>query len=108
MLRDVQEVVQSQRNMLARQGKLNENAPSATALARAYRRQVLKVMRWAERQHHLSMLYLNYADVIQSPLTQAERVSQFLDNALLPDAMAAVVEADLYREHAAPQGGESL
>lgn len=107
MLRDVQEVVQSQRSMLARQGKLTENAPTAAALARAYRRQVLKVMRWAERQHHLSMLYLNYADVIQSPLAQAERVSQFLNNALLPAAMAAVVESDLYREHAAPQSDGS-
>lgn len=98
MLREMNEIIRSQQAMLARQGKTGAQMPSAAALRRAYKQMIAKVMRWGELKHNVSLLYLNYADVVQHPQQQAERINQFLDGALNPAMMAAVVDATLYRE----------
>ncbi|GAK51790.1 type I phosphodiesterase/nucleotide pyrophosphatase [Candidatus Moduliflexus flocculans] len=98
MLRDMNEIIRSQQAMLARQGKTGTQTPSAAILRRNYQRIIAKVMRWSDAKHNVSLLYLNYADVVQHPQQQAEQIHQFLDGTLNPVTMAAVVDAALYRE----------
>jgi len=98
MLREMNEIIRSQQAMLTRQGKADSQSPSAATLRRAYKQIIAKVIRWGELKHNVSLLYLNYADVIQHPQQQVVRIHQFLDGALNPAMMAAVVDATLYRE----------
>ena len=56
-----------------------------------------KVGTWAETQPNVDVLYVSYNDVLTKPLEHAERVNQFLGGSLDVEAMAAVVDPDLYR-----------
>ena len=96
ILRELKEVIRSQQRMLARQGKPPSRPPAA--LRRAYQRNLLQVMRWAEVQHHVEMLYVNHHDVLQRPYEEAQKICHFLGQICDPAAMAAAVDRALYRE----------
>jgi hypothetical protein len=46
------------------------------------------------------VLYVHYSDVLADPGGQAERLNRFLDGVLDAEAMAQVVDPDLYRQRA--------
>lgn len=96
MERDMHEVLTSQQVMLGRK-KSVENKTYPVALADAFSRQLEKTKNWLSTQPQISVLTLNYAEVIASPDVFAENISSFLDMDLDVSAMAAAVNAELYR-----------
>ena len=56
-----------------------------------------KCCQWLSEQPNFSVLYINHRDMINDGLSQAQKISDFLDGSLDTDAMAAVVDPDLYR-----------
>ncbi len=96
MQRDLDEIVRSQRSMLARLGQ--DVTRFDVAKSRAEYEQHLSAVRlWLNRQGNVRVLEVAYRAVIDSPQEIAERVSQFVGH-LDVDAMAAVVDPSLYRE----------
>lgn len=93
MRRDLAEVIESQRKMLARGGK--DSAP-ADALRRVYEAQVAQVRRHLEGHACFRVLDVDYAGVLAAPFAQAQRVAAFVGRGD-PAAMAAAVDPALYR-----------
>ena len=49
------------------------------------------------QQPNFDVLYVHYSDVLADPESEARRVNDFLGNRLHYEAMAEVVDPDLYR-----------
>lgn len=96
MQRDLDEIVRSQRSMLARLGQDAAAFDAAKAHAE-YTQHLAAVRLWLNRQPRVQVLEVAYRAVIDSPQETAERVSRFVGR-LDVNAMAAVVDPSLYRE----------
>lgn len=96
MERDMHEVLTSQQVMLGRK-KEAENKTYPVALADAFSKQLEKTKAWLATQPQISVLYVNYADVVNAPEEFSENISSFLEAELDPEKMAAVISKALYR-----------
>ena len=77
MLRDLEEVIVSQRVMLKHQGRPAVRLTDA-ALAGVFEKQLATVREWLAQQPNVHVLYLNYRDVIGHPLVVAGQINHFL------------------------------
>ncbi len=97
MLRDLQEVIVSQRVMLKQQGR-----PAATltdaALAGVFEKQLATAHQWLANHPNFRVLYINYRDAIGHPLEVAGEINRFLTGNLRVADMAAAVDPALYRQ----------
>lgn len=100
MLRDLPEVVASQRTMLQQQGRA-ATALTDDKLAAIFESQLAQVRQWLEGREHFQVLYVNHGDLIRNPLSLAERINKFLGGHLLPENMAAAVNPALHRQRKA-------
>lgn len=95
MMRPIEEVVVSQREMLDHRGEV---PPSFDAMREIWHRHVFEVLCSLKSDwEHFEVLEVRYRNVIDNPLEQAELVERFLELELDTDAMAAVVDPNLYR-----------
>lgn len=99
MLREVEEIVASQRRMLLRTGQTAESDAELEAL---YRRHLTGVESWLAGQPNLDSLYLTYRDIIEDARTNAIRISRFSGRQLDHQSMIRVVDQGLYRERGQP------
>jgi hypothetical protein len=99
MLREVEEIVASQRRMLLRGGL---TADSDAELEALYRRHLTGVESWLASQPNLDSLYLTYRDIIEDARTNAIRISRFSGRQLDHQSMIRVVDQGLYRERRQP------
>jgi hypothetical protein len=96
MRRAMPEILASQRKMLVRRGEPADAMDDAT-MTRLFEQHLTKVTAWLAAQSHIDVLYVSYNDVLQEPVQHAQRVNRFLGNTLDTDAMAGVVDPELYR-----------
>jgi hypothetical protein len=99
MDRDLREVLRSQKVMLENLGRGRARLADEQ-LEQAFRRQLRQVRIWLARQPNIKSLFISHREAVEDPLSVAERVSGFLGGGLDPRAMAAVVDASLYRQRA--------
>ena len=97
MIREMEEVLSSQRQMLIRRGEPTDRV-SDERMAALFQRHVQQVRGWLERQPDLEVIYVNYREVLGHPLEQATRVNDFLGSILDVEAMAEAVDLNLYRQ----------
>jgi hypothetical protein len=100
MERHMPEILASQRKMLVHRGEDADQMDDAR-MADLFAKHVTNVKSWFAEQPNFDVLYVHYSDVLVDPDTQARRVSAFLTNRLNPEAMAEVVDPDLYRNRRA-------
>ena len=100
MLRDVQEVVASQRAMLEASGRSGARIPD-DKLSAVFEQQLVEVRQWLAEQPNFRVLYLNYHDVLGDPSAAAQTIALFLGGRLDVSAMAGVVDRTLYRQRRA-------
>ena len=97
MHRDVNEVVASQRAMLARlartRARLNDNV-----LARTYTRQLVQVQTWLQRRPEIQVLPVSYADALSDPARTAARLARFLGQPFDESAAAMIIDPSLRRQ----------
>ena len=94
MERDLGEVITSQQKML---GKDTRKDALPMSLFTAYKNQLNKVEGWSDSQPKVQVLKVQYSNVIENPLEEAERIAAFLGIDLNVEKMAAVVDPTLYR-----------
>lgn len=99
MQRDLDEVLNSQEVMMRRDG-LDPDMIGRDVLLRLFQTDVIKFRRWAEAQPNISMFYADYRRVIGEPEHMAHDIATFLGQALNLQAMAEVVDPNLYRNRA--------
>lgn len=97
MERDLQEVLSSQRKMLGRLGKRDDEIPD-DKLAKIYQEHWKQVIGWLTRQRNVEILYANYNEMVSNPTGSLTRIHAFLGGEMRLEAMAHVVDKELYRE----------
>jgi hypothetical protein len=97
MRRNMQEILDSQQEMLRRRGKPAD--PSADGkMAALYERHLQQTDDWMRREPNLTVLYVDYNGMLADPATEVARVSAFLGGQLDCGAMMRVVDRTLYRQ----------
>ena len=100
MLRDLAEVIASQRTMLQQQGRLGAALPDSK-LAEIFGKQLAEVQQWLSRQPNFQVLPIQHREVIALPLAVAQQIAAFLDGAVDPQRMTPAVDSKLYRQRQA-------
>jgi hypothetical protein len=100
MQRDLGEVLQSQRKMLVRLGKTDDDVSDAT-MARIFQDQVRQCLDWLRERPNFQYLEVPYNALVSEPARPLAEINQFLGGGLDVAAMAAVVEPELYRNRRA-------
>lgn len=99
MRRKLDEVLESQRKMLERRGEDPDQASEAE-LKELFLKHVGNVEDWADAQGNVEVLFVSYNDVVSDPYGQLDRIDAFLGGGLDVQAMAEIVDPDLYRNRA--------
>jgi hypothetical protein len=99
--RRLDEVLASQRVMLARRGLAPDDAEDARLLP-VLAAQLVQLERWLEDREGLVWLGVEHAELVGQPGLVAARIAAFLGGGLDAAAMAACVEPGLHRQRRAP------
>ena len=97
MQRKMEEVLASQTQMLIRSGQPTDKVGDEQ-LAEMYEKHLAKVNGWLAAQANFSVLYLDYNQMLVDPEKYAVQVNKFLGGVLETRDMAAIVDANLYRQ----------
>jgi hypothetical protein len=97
MQRDMQEILASQRQMLVARGK-DPDGVSDEEMARIFNIHLQKVVQWLENEPNVRYLEVNYNELLKYPQPGIERLNQFFDGELNIEAMAKVIDPNLYRQ----------
>lgn len=98
MRRDLEEVVASQNKMLDRRGEPQHTEDDR--MMELFKDDLWRANYLLKNAPHLEALEVNYREVIEHPLEEARRISQFLGRELDVESMASVVDPELYRNRA--------
>ena len=97
MRRQIEEVLASQSKMLVRRGEATDTI-SDERLAALFRKHVAQIEAWIEEQPNIKVFYVDHRQVRDAPVEQAQRVNHFRGGQLAEEAMATVVDPELYRQ----------
>jgi hypothetical protein len=97
MQRKMEEILASQTQMLIRSGQPTDKVGD-DQLAEMYEKHLAKVNSWLAAQANFSVIYLDYNQMLLDPEKYAAQVNEFLGGVLNPRDMAAIVDANLYRQ----------
>jgi len=97
MRREMEEMLSSQRVMLRRLGKRDDDI-SDEQMAEKFEKHLRQVEAWLGKQDHLDILYLKYNEVIADAPKYAARVNEFLGRDLNVKKMVGAIEKSLYRQ----------
>ncbi len=98
MHRNIDEVLASQRVMLSRLGK--SQSVDDAIMARLFRNHLVKFAEWARERPNISVLDVDYNEMVADPGSVARSVADFLGGGLDVSKMAGVVTPSLYRNRA--------
>ncbi|MBK7896536.1 MAG: sulfotransferase domain-containing protein [Anaerolineaceae bacterium] len=96
MRRNMAEILASQKKMLVNRGE-DPNQASDEEIAGLFEKHLGNVMNWLASQPNVSVLYVHYSDMLTNPEPQVAQINQFLGGNLNTEAMAEVVDPNLYR-----------
>lgn len=97
MQRELKEVLSSQKKMLGRLGKDDDNIPD-DKMAKIYQEHLRQVNVWISEQPNIEVLYMNYNTMVTDPTESLHKVRAFLGGDMSLETMANVVDKKLYRE----------
>ncbi|MDE2889247.1 MAG: sulfotransferase family protein [Gemmatimonadota bacterium] len=96
--RALEEVLASQDRMLVRRGVQPGGQAENTEIARVFRRHLQETEAWLSGRPGFRTLFAEHRHILADPAREAARVNAFLDHRLDETAMAASVDASLYRQ----------
>jgi hypothetical protein len=96
MRREMHEILASQARMLERRGEAQGDV-SDEQMAELFAKHLLQVHAWMDQQPNIEYIDVDYNEMLLDPRPTIERVQRFLGVSLDADAMAAVVDPNLYR-----------
>ena len=96
--RDMQEVLASQRKMLGRRSEVETTSPER--MRALFEDDLWRAGYQLKRRVEFEAIEVEYTAVLARPLEEARRLDRFLGGGLDVDAMAAVVDLQLYRNRA--------
>lgn len=107
VLRELDEVLASQRKMLKNRGEERDAAGEAE-LRGLYEEHLAHIRGWLDARPNFDVLYVDHRRMVLSPESEVEAVARFLDRGDRTPDMVAAVDPSLYRQRveagAAPGG----
>ena len=97
MQRELEEVLSSQKKMLGRLGKSDDNIPD-DKMAKIYQEHLKQVKEWISNQPNMEVLHVNYNTMVSDPTESLHKVNTYLGGNMNVEVMAKVVDKELYRE----------
>ena len=97
MKRDLHEILSSQKKMLGRLGREDDNIPD-DQMSKVYEEHLKQVKGWLVRQPNIELMYVNYNTMVSDPTESLQKVNEFLGGGMDVKVMAGVVDKELYRE----------
>jgi len=94
----MEEVLASQRKMLARRGETEATPPER--MRALFEDDLWRASYQLRRRPEFETIELHYSAVLARPLEEAQRLAAFLGGGLDAEAMAAAVDPQLYRNRA--------
>jgi predicted AlkP superfamily phosphohydrolase/phosphomutase len=102
MNRDLDEVMQSQQKML---GKSEQEM--SMAVYESFRQEHDKMKKWVEKRPNVSLLEMNYSNVVENPEGECLKIINFIGREMDLEKMTANVSSRLYRNRKAAVGEQS-
>lgn len=97
MQRAMKEVLASQKKMLGRLGQQDDKIED-DKMKKIYQEHLKQVNAWIAKQPNIEVLYVNYNTMLDNPLESLQKVNEFLGGGMDVNALAGVVDRELYRE----------
>jgi len=97
MLRNMQEILDSQRQMLIRRGEF-ANAISDEEMERLFLKDLEMVKEWLDKQPNMNVIYISYNQLLTDPSKYCKEIMHFLGINLDIDNMIKVIDNTLYRQ----------
>lgn len=97
MQRAITEVLASQRQMLVRRGE-DPDRVSDAEMAQYFQKHLVQVKERLAKQKNVSVLYLDYNELVRNPASQVGQINAFLGNRLDEARMIAMIDLSLYRQ----------
>ena len=94
--RNLQEMIASQNKMLIHRGEVVDPAGDEKMI-KNFENHLQKIKYMLGNEPHCELLYLNYSDVLKSPIKEVEKVNQFLGGYLDKEKMIGIIDPKLYR-----------
>ncbi len=96
MKRNLDEVIASQKVMLARKGEIPSAGDEEMKLL--FSKHLSEIEAWLSERKNFTTLYINYEDVVKQPQETVENIQKFLGRELNIDNMIKNVDTSLYRQ----------
>lgn len=96
MRRNMSEILASQRKMLVHRGE-DPDKMDETQLRELFEAHLNAVLGWLESQPHVSVLHVQYNEMLADPISQLEQINNFLGENLNIEAMTNIIDPNLYR-----------
>lgn len=98
MERDIEEILASQKRMLARSGVVEEKPVSDQEMRIYYQAHLKQVKSYLAEHDWLNIMFVSYNQVLLNPEGEFRKIAEFLDNFVDPSSMTSIVDPILYRE----------
>jgi len=97
MRRNMQEILDSQRQMMIRRGEATDKV-SDQQMSAMFEKHLVQVQSWLSSQPNIETIYVNYNNVLSEPRTEIEEINSFFAGTLDVERMVDVVDRALYRQ----------
>jgi hypothetical protein len=97
MRRSMPEILASQKKMLERRGE-EPNAIEDSEMANLFARHLDEIIEWAQTQSNIHFIEIDYNQMLIDPWAQLNLLGTFFGGAVDLDAMAEVIDPELYRQ----------
>jgi len=104
VLRNLDEILASQREMMRRRGSLKSDGDDA-AMKRHFEAHLEKIRAWLAAQANFTVLFCEYCELLRDPVGQVCRLADFLSGDLDRQAMIRSIDRGLYRNRAGNDAG---
>jgi len=99
MVRNMDEILASQKEMLKRRGTAGADSGDA-AMRLHLEAHLKKVQAWLAERKNFRVLYCEHRELLRAPVEQARRVAEFLGTGLDGPAMVQAIDPSLHRNRA--------
>jgi hypothetical protein len=99
MIRDMDEILASQKKMLQRR-QVNTSDTQDQEMSAVFTKHITSMQEWLKKQKHMEVIYVHYNSMMREPYKNVQLIKRFLPHRLDIDKMVAVVDQTLYRNRA--------
>ena len=101
MIRDMDEILASQKEMLKRRGTLNDKGPGDADMRKFFQNHLNKVRAWLDVQPNFQVLFVDYNAIMAGEQKGIQDVCDFLGPVVNFVAMKNAIDSSLYRNRKA-------